>query len=797
MYHHYPSNANAFYGYPSAHTTSFSAYPQHPHTTTTYVPAAPQPVNPRERYLAAIAEARAAEAEYLGAQAKAQAARQEEEAMLRRRLAELQRQREEDLLLRSRPNPGNAVGRHPGGVATPSYHHPQFGYPAPVVTVEPARELVSPEVMLCQPQACQPVYAPARHARAQAAPEPVNVGALEQFIHALQPQSQAQPRRRHGSRFERVHHHQQQPSQPAHSLEDFLAALAPIARPQQEPVQTVSTRVAPTQPTLNDFLSSLFNPAGPQPVLTPAAPQPSRRAHKVEQQQAVEASNAEALIKAFYDNLLKEVNQVESAPSTSAAPRAPQPEVKKTQATEVAPVGSSENPLVVNSLEQLGQILNAVMHGQLPQEFKGEPTKNAAASSSSSKVRPQSVQTTSEPVKGPSAPVNVRQPSTTESTLKQQLEARLNDEYASEVRDTIQAILLSLTDHSSPPATASRSSSPDGSVKGKGKAAEDTPKSITSRDVLEALKSVNNLDKAFRAVEGDFAFPAELDFVEDASTSQSATSALSFASRNQPVRFYEQALGALLGQLDAIESFGNDELRSRRKEVVDRVEKALEDLERDVAGRYKAHRARELKKRDASAPSTPVEAFSEAAETVEEVFVDASAEVASLPKSPKSSPIVEEEDESETASSVGSNDDLKPYEVVLDDTAVSPAPSSPSLSAVEVVEEPQNLELGPEVIEGTFAPVSEAPIVDETIAQPEAIPVQEPEFIVEETPSESAESVVTIRPSSPSPTSSNEPESEGFLIDEGARTTEETNAKGRPAYKDHDDASSDWSEIDG
>jgi hypothetical protein len=58
------------------------------------------------------------------------------------------------------------------------------------------------------------------------------------------------------------------------------------------------------------------------------------------------------------------------------------------------------------------------------------------------------------------------------------------------------------------------------------------------------------------------------------------------------VRYYEQALSALLTQLDAVESWGNEEVRKHRKELVGRVEGALEEVEREVQVRLVQYRAR-------------------------------------------------------------------------------------------------------------------------------------------------------------------------------------------------------------
>jgi len=197
-----------------------------------------------------------------------------------------------------------------------------------------------------------------------------------------------------------------------------------------------------------------------------------------------------------------------------------------------------------------------------------------------------------------------------ESSLKAELEARLKNEYQSEVRDTIQALIASLQDaaHDFPSTTSSTSPSAEnakGKAKANGTGGMPTEAAATSLDVLKSMEQVRNIEAGFAALESDFVFPSQLDFNNDArnpfdtSTSSdsegSVTSRLAYTSHNHPVRFYEQALGALMVQLDAVESFGNDELRSRRKEVVERVEKALEELESEVEGRWRAKLSKEAK----------------------------------------------------------------------------------------------------------------------------------------------------------------------------------------------------------
>ncbi|KAF9259621.1 hypothetical protein L218DRAFT_963505 [Marasmius fiardii PR-910] len=209
-----------------------------------------------------------------------------------------------------------------------------------------------------------------------------------------------------------------------------------------------------------------------------------------------------------------------------------------------------------------------------------------------------------------------RRPVSPSTNLKEQLESRLNNDEAVEIRDTIQAILASLADAAaynaastssgnSKPGTSSSTSSTSTSSpsdsKGKGKAetSSDSSTEPTSNDVLKSMEAVHSIETAFRALQQDFVFPTQLDFTPTPSAAPSPVSSdtesstpsitkLAYTSRNHPVRYYEQSLSGLLSQLDGVESFGNVEVRTMRKEVVARVEGALDELEREVDGRWKA-----------------------------------------------------------------------------------------------------------------------------------------------------------------------------------------------------------------
>jgi len=398
------------------------------------------------------------------------------------------------------------------------------------------------------------------------------------------------------------------------------------------------------------------------------------------------------------------------------------------------------------------------------------------------------------------------------------LEARLNNEYQAEVRDTIQALLASLADPSpspasSKPAPASTTSAvapstpSETSKKGKNKAEEERLKSSdSSQDVSRALKLVTNIETSFRTLQSDFTFPSGLDFEDDtpstpvstASESRSATSILAFTSRNHPVRFYEQALGELLAKLDAIESHGSDELRSRRKEVVDGVEKALEELETEVEGRYRARLARdERQKHDSQSNTSPLidllKISTDSASVSQDIPSVGEAEV--------------EDSEHDPA-----NDDLRPGEVVLGESVVSLSSPVSTISHVDVADEPMVQD------ESTAAPLTEpgsaippsdgmdvqslpsSPVVGDisaVIGQSGAtVPVVPPPIppITES----SGDSTATLRPGpaeSDSKSFDDSESTEGFLLEESMDSPTE---KGRPSYKDEDtDLSSEWSDIEG
>lgn len=185
-------------------------------------------------------------------------------------------------------------------------------------------------------------------------------------------------------------------------------------------------------------------------------------------------------------------------------------------------------------------------------------------------------------------------------SLKEQLEARLNNDQSNEIKDTIQAVLASLAHTQPTPTTGPVTSAPSvSSHKGKEKASEPQPEvKPTPGAAHKALESVRNIEARLTALQDEFEFPSEVDFSpapsrssspvrDDISESDTLTlRKLAYTARNHPIRSYEQALSRLLVQLDEIESHGNADVRISRKAVVARVEGALEELEQKVESRW-------------------------------------------------------------------------------------------------------------------------------------------------------------------------------------------------------------------
>src|ERR1700722_2373477 len=221
----------------------------------------------------------------------------------------------------------------------------------------------------------------------------------------------------------------------------------------------------------------------------------------------------------------------------------------------------------------------------------------------------------------------VAQTTEKQSTKMQKASAPSREEHhenmrAVELLDTITALLASLFDPQPASSGAHNQTRPSTepkqeSAKGKDKEAPITINiSVpTSKDVAKSLEIVRNVEASFHLLESDFAMPRKLDFTPPPtptidSGSQATAAAqvspctqLAYSSANAPVHNYTHALSQLLTQLDAVESFGNDQVRSQRREVVSMIERALEGIEGEVEQKGRLSR---LQSQVQLAPAEPI-----------------------------------------------------------------------------------------------------------------------------------------------------------------------------------------------
>ncbi|KAG5729782.1 hypothetical protein E4T56_gene972 [Termitomyces sp. T112] len=562
-----------------------------------YIPASnltsyayPSPLsNPRDRYLAALAEAKAAEADYLAADA----ARREEDD-LRRRLAEIQhRKQENSLTSRYDFDPYDYHDSHPSDNR-----------------LAILRQQVEEE---------------RRHLLALRKAELEERRRQEYVTIELEA---ARLRRAH----EEAHRLYQEQKQQAR-LRALLEQSAKVAQyhcpcDNQSYCQIACNKQA--APVFHPSIRALLRPEAK--VIAPVEPK-----RQVKQENDI----AEALLKQISDILSETSKPKASAPVNTSRPSVGTPKLETVLKTVLKPTAHAKDvsdpqkyfehlvkPIGL-SFDQLPQpasqtapspkavpsdelfetnILQEFAKLLVPEETSSQPSASSSSSKPTRDAPAQAAPAASTPAP---AALEAQTSDTPARSLKEQLEARLNNEFHSEVRDTIQAIFESLRDADNHERSSRSNSSSTSWNKGKAKADEpSTTTSVptfnpTSKSVFDSFNEVRNIDAAFHTLEADFTFPATLDFISSHlvsdspissdSESSSATAHLAYTSRNHPVRFYEQALSALLAQLDSIDSFGNDALRMTRKEVVTRVEKALEELEKEVEGRYRTRLAKEAK----------------------------------------------------------------------------------------------------------------------------------------------------------------------------------------------------------
>lgn len=831
-----------------------------PNDASSYLPR-PQPLSPREKYLAAIAEAKAAEAEYLAALAREQAVQREKEEEARRQESLLRR---ESLLDSFYPSHGFIPRQYDDdeiirlALARRQQQQQEEEQKRRIALAllaqkeredEERRRILALQeeqrvrqlrevhlftivvftflIMYPYQAALKSCCQPQSQSRAE-------VNGLQQLLELFvngQPQVKApfdRKQRTHKDCHGPCSRPKSSPERQGQDTDTDIGRLLNILLGQQE-IEQVSLKV------LDLCFSSRADGRNirfkvklhPQSRAAPASqiPAPSSVpvSEPVQDESQVDLQQILNLFLGAKDRSLPQNPRPAPVPAPTPKVEGPKPQTPTSR--------SSPSPAPSNHVIDLQQFLNLLAGGdrsapaekdaQVPKGIQqmlnlvfgatqGPEAPSSASASTSSAVdkkdQPQ-------PAAVSSQTPAVAAPIPTPSSLKQELESRLNNEYEVEVRDTIQALLASLSPESS------TKSDP----KGKGKATEPsapTPALPTSTNIQKSMTEVRNIETAFNTLSSSFVFPSKLDFAPESSSNSSAQSSesesssatlhLAFTARNQPIRFYEQALGALLTKLDSVDSFGNEALRGRRKEVVSLVEKALEELEREVEGRFKLMVKRLSKEaalvatsKTSSTTTTTAPKSSESLpapvnipivdgttnETSEEPIVVAAnpePEVVEVPShdSESSIPVEVATTESELISSVDSTVVTTPSGSSIDPTVEVPAPIEPP-----VVDNDDT----PTADTTTAKDVSETPNIPDAVVE-----VEEATEISSnpEPPSSSyppSVSVSVSTPSSPNPLSSSSSESvDTFLLP--ASSSPEVPAKKSP--KPTVTEEEDWSEVE-
>ncbi|KAG8737331.1 hypothetical protein FRC12_017189 [Ceratobasidium sp. 428] len=98
-------------------------------------------------------------------------------------------------------------------------------------------------------------------------------------------------------------------------------------------------------------------------------------------------------------------------------------------------------------------------------------------------------------------------------------------------------------------------------------------------DTSPSRKAVVDILSKFANLKSGFTFPATLDFLPPPEGVSAPAPKLAYTPNNAPLHQHEHLLTGLLTQLDAVESYGDAEVRKARKDAVKEIEKELEELD--------------------------------------------------------------------------------------------------------------------------------------------------------------------------------------------------------------------------
>ncbi|WVW81719.1 hypothetical protein I302_103715 [Kwoniella bestiolae CBS 10118] len=129
----------------------------------------------------------------------------------------------------------------------------------------------------------------------------------------------------------------------------------------------------------------------------------------------------------------------------------------------------------------------------------------------------------------------------------------------------------------------------------------DTPSTVESTDSSSSITALDSIESQLDTLRSSFQFPAKLSFAH--STSESISPPLLFNKTNSAYHTQANSYLQLLLKADGITSNGDKEIRKRRKELVSKVEKEIENLEKQKDEIWKEVKA----KRDNGEESEPDE----------------------------------------------------------------------------------------------------------------------------------------------------------------------------------------------
>jgi len=223
-----------------------------------------------------------------------------------------------------------------------------------------------------------------------------------------------------------------------------------------------------------------------------------------------------------------------------------------------------------------------------------------------------------------------------------------------------------------------------------------------------SVVAISKISRTFDSLKRAFTFPAG----PLAPVPGSEAPRLAYNPTNALIHAYEHALSELLTSLDAVESFGFRGVRELRKEVVVKIEKELEALEKQVAEAIAAGASPVIKATEV-VPEEPATVHQ--ADKVAEDIVMEEAEVAA---------VVASGDAEETAEG---------YELDTDDTAtILPAPTPVSVGPTPVADSPMvdagaqtvTMDIAqPEADAFAFVPTPAEPKEDAIETEPRAVDV--------------------------------------------------------------------------